>query len=260
MKKNKHISSNSEVRLPNIEKLVAFVRDSKNSDFYRDAWVGAGNFSELPAIFRADFLRVPLSKRRYKNDKALVKIIHSDGEMFLSEWSFEDIGKEKFGLSSNRPMVYLTNSHEAMEKSMWCYENNMVPLVGEKDPNVAMFAAGKYKIDSLIADAESLPKLMPYLEKLGKKLLSISILGDHFNTLSLTSYLNFAEKVRLVLCLPEVGSFAELYLNYDSKFKALPDVILEDMNGFLSVTKNKKLVTPIVRYKTDILADVASVY
>jgi hypothetical protein len=239
----------------NISKLIKSVRESAESGFYRDMWGNAEDFDELPLISRDDFLRIPLSKRRYKNDKALVKIVHTPEGPFLSEWSFEDIGREEFGLISARPMVYLTDSHEAMEKSMWCYENNMVPLVGEKDPNVAMFAAGKYKIDSLITDVESLAKFLPYLAKRGEKLSCISILGDSFDIGTLKQFLNFSDAVRLVLCLPETGVIATALLGDELQFKTVENSFIEKKDGFLVVTKLSNLVIPIIRYKTSIPAD-----
>ena len=119
-----------------------------------------------PKIFwREDFLDVPLSQRRYKDARSLIKIVHEGKRLFLSEWSFEDIGREPWGIPSARVLVYMTDPHEAIEKSMWCYENNMVPLIGEPDPDIAMFTASKYRIDSIIADTVSLPKLLPFLEQ-----------------------------------------------------------------------------------------------
>src|SRR3989344_5657769 len=97
-----------------IEKLVTWAREHRGSDFYKTHWKEKRDFKELPAVSRADFLRVPLSKRRYKDEKALVKIIHTPEGPFLSEWSFDDIGREPWGTPSKRPMVYLADPHEAL--------------------------------------------------------------------------------------------------------------------------------------------------
>lgn len=209
-------------------------------------------FSKLPTISRKNFLQTPLSKRRYKDARALVKIVHSDEGPFLSEWAFDDIGREPWGLPSTRPMVYLTDPHEAVEKSMWCYENNMLPLIGEKDPDIAMFAAGKYKIDSLIVDPLSLPKLLPYLKSRTEKFSSVSILVDSFDVSSLLPFIEYAENVRLVLSLPEVGGMAVAPLTETLHFRALPNCIIEESSGTLVVTKIAELVTPIIRYATTI--------
>jgi hypothetical protein len=230
--------------------LISGMSTHPEADFYRDHWGGKTGLENLPAVTREDFLRVPLSRRRYKNETSLVKIVREDARSFLSEWSFADIGKESFGLRSERPMVYMSDPYEAIEKSMWCYENGMVPLVGEKDADVAMFAASKYDIDSLITDAVALPKLRPYLEGRGR-LKSISVLGTVFDLRELASYVGFTETLRLVLSLPETGAFAEADYAQEPRFKALPGCMIE-RGETIVVSKVRLLVTPVIRYRTDI--------
>ncbi len=235
--------------------ISAFVDDvmkSGMSGFYREIWGRVANFDELPLVSRNDFLKVPLSKRRYKDEKALVKIVHTPEGPFLSEWSFDDIGQEPWGVPSKRPMVYLEDSHEALEKSMWCYENNMVPLIGERDADIAMFAAGKYRIDQLITDTASLPKLLPYLKRRGEKLMSLTVLGDSFDAPTLMPFSDFARTVRFVLRLPEVGAIAEAPLADKPVFRTVPNTFVESEDGTLVVTKLTRLITPVIRYRTDI--------
>lgn len=234
-----------------IDALIPRLFAAAESDFYRRIWGRSAAFDELPTVTRRDFLETPLSKRRYKNERSFVKIVHDGPEAFLSEWAFNDIGQEHFGLPSKRPMVYLEDSHEAIEKSMWCYENNMLPLVGEKDPDMAMFAGEKYHIDSLITDPVSLPKLRPFLERLAAPLESISILGTSFTSSALLPFAPYARSIRLVLCLPEVGAFAEAPLAETPRFQPLPECIVETAEHLI-VSKERALVTPIVRYRTDI--------
>ena len=233
-----------------INGLIMRVRDARGCAFYRDIWGGKREFAELPFITRKDFLRVPLSLRRYKNKRALVKIVHDARGAFLSEWGFTDIGKEEYGLPAKRPMVYMSNPHEAIEKSMWCYERGMVPLIGEKDPDIAMFAAGKYQVDSLITDVAALEKFKPYFQA-HERLSSISILGTSFDTDRLAEYAAYAETIRLVLALPEVGAFAHAALGPDIRFAPLPGCIIE-RDTTLIISKDSLLVTPIVRYRTTI--------
>lgn len=237
-----------------MEKLLAEVRTSSAADFYRKLWEPRTALSELPTISREDFLRVSLSKRRYKNERALVKVVHDPRGAFLSEWSFADIGRESFGLLSKRPLVYLTDPHEAIEKSMWCYERGMVPLIGEKDPDITMFAADKYMVDSLVTDAVALARLKPYFESHGR-LTSISVLGSAFDTAALAPYTAFADTFRLVLALPETGAFAEAPYAHDPRFKALPECVIERAET-LVVSKLRALVTPIIKYRTHIPAAV----
>lgn len=220
------------------------------SDFYRSRWAAERDFAKLPAVSREDFIRTPLSKRRYKEESSLVKIVHAE-QPFLSEWSFADIGTEGFGLPSTRPLVYMTDSYEAIEKSMWCYERGMVPLIGEKDPDIAMFAAGKYEVDSLITDPEALPKLRPYLE--AHRLQSISVISDSFDTNALAPFASLTDDMRLVLAIPEVGSFAIAPFAVRPRFEALENCAVEK-GETLIVSKLRFLITPIIRYRTDIPA------
>lgn len=240
-----------------IEKLVTWVREYPDSDFYKTHWRGERDFRTLPTVSCADFLHVPLSKRRYKKGRALTKIVHTPEGPFLSEWSFDDIGREPWGVPSKRPMVYLEDSHEALEKSMWCYENGMVPLIGERDADIAMFAAGKYQIDQLVTDPASLPKLSPYLNSRGEKLLSLTILGDSFDVPALMSFSDVAHTVRLVLRLPETGAIAEGSLTEHPIFRPTGGAFLEIEEGFLMATKTALLTTPVIRYRTGIKAKFA---
>lgn len=228
------------------------VRNNPSSSFYAERWGGEEEFARLPVVCRADFERVPLSKRRYKNEKGLVKIVHGDAKMFMSEWSFLDIQAESFGVVSARPLVYMHSPHEAIEKSMWCYEQNMVPLIGEKNLEVVTYAAEKYKVDSLITDVVSLAKLEPYL-KSRSPLDAISVLGESFVPQELMRYTSYARRIRLVLSLPETGAFAEAALSSSLVWEPLPNCIVENTDTVL-VTKIRDLVTPIIRYKTNILS------
>lgn len=234
-----------------MNKLIDSIYTSEESDFYRILWNGEREFAKLPEISRKDFLRTPLSKRRYKNEKALVKIVHDADSMFFSEWSFADIARETYGLLAKRPMVYLSDPHEAIEKSMWCYERKTLPLIGEKDPDIAMFAAERYKIDSLISDATALPKLLPYLDKRAEPLTALNIIGDGFQAADLMRFKPYAKQVRLLLALPETGAFADAELAPTPRFKALSGcTIVKD--GTLIISKKALLVTPIIRYRTAI--------
>lgn len=217
------------------------------ASMYRKQWGAARNFAELPVIDAQTIASVPLGERRYKKG-AFVKIV-SGGVPFLSEWSVDDIGKEEFGVLSRRPMVYMSNAHEALEKALWCYERGMVPLIGEKDPALAWVTAERYEADSLITDESALARLQPYIKK-DYRLESISILGSAF-TPDIRSHALLAKRVRLVLALPVTGAFAEAELTQEPQFTALSGCILEH-GKTLVVSKEALLVTPIIRFDTGI--------
>lgn len=231
--------------------LIRAVADSPDSSFYSDVWGTARDFSELPTVARADFQRVPLSKRRYKKEKGLVKIVHDERGAFLSEWSFRDIARERFGVVSDRPFVYMSDPHEAIEKSMWCYEQNMLPLIGEKDPVIATYAASRYRVDSLITDATALAALAPYLEHRTDPLEAITVVGAFFPLAELLPLRSYAKAVRLVLSFPETGAFAEAALDERPAFRAFDDCIVEKRETII-VSKIAHLVTPIIRFQTSV--------
>ena len=235
-----------------VERLIGFVRAHSQASFYRNVWGKAHVFEELPTISRDDISRTPPSERRYKNERGLVKIVQDTANPFSSEWSLEDIGKEVYGVISKRPMVYFADACEALEKSLWCYTHDMLPLIGELDPDLATFSATKYDIDSLITDTESLLKLSKYLESLKKPLTGITVIGDVFKPQDILPFTRFASRIRLLLALPEVGGFADAELSMHPTFNLLPNCIVEEEESFVVVTKLTALVTPIIRYRTHI--------
>ncbi|MBI5457475.1 hypothetical protein HY971_01995 [Candidatus Kaiserbacteria bacterium] len=230
-----------------IQSFVERVR-AHDTEFYRDHWGTAQAFGELPPVSREDFRRVPLSKRRYKNGKAMVKVIRDANGPFLSEWAADDIREELYSVPSKRPMVYLSNAHESLEKGAWCRLNGMPSLVGEREPEVAAIEAERFRIDSLITDSTNLPKLRSYLEGRKEKLATISVLDTTFDIPTLRTFDAFAHTVRLVLALPEVGAFAESTPDAYPRFRVMPNCIVEQ-NGQALVTKLSDLVTPVIRYR-----------
>lgn len=236
---------------PSIDALIVAV-STHQTEWYRTLWGATTDFALLPLVRRADFLRTALSKRRYKDEKALVKIVHTPQGPFLSEWAFEDISQEPWGVVSERPFVYMTDPHSAIEKSMWCYEQNRVPLIGEKNPDIAAISAKKYQVDSLIADPVSVMKLLPYLQGRAHKLASLTLVADTFDPGELTSLAAYADEVRLVLALPETGVLGVATLAEPSVFIPPKNVFVECVNGELVFTKTVLLVTPVIRYATGI--------
>jgi hypothetical protein len=85
-----------------------------------------------------------------------------------------------------------------------------------------------------------------------EKLEYLTILGDVFDASALEPYSAIAQNIRLVLRLPETGAIAESPLTGALKFHAVSGVIVESVKGSLVVTKQAQLITPIIRYRTDI--------
>jgi hypothetical protein len=238
-----------------LEELFSFVRDHPTADFYRSAVSDAQRLEDVPLTSREMFAGTPLSSRRYKEVKSLQKIARLNDIPFISEWDFEDISKEAYGETAARPMVYMSNAHEALEKSMWCYGRGVVPLAGETDPALAIYAASKYRIDGLITDPAALSRIAPHMPERTEPLGSITLIADSFDVRSLMRFAPLAQRVRLVLALPETGAFAQAELSASPVFKPVPDCLIERQGNAVVVTKFAQLVTPIIRYKVDIQPD-----
>ena len=237
-----------------ILELVRSVRENPSSGFYRELWRGQERFESLPVVSRTDFIRVPLSKRRYKNAMGMVKIVGAGEYAFLSESSFEDLAAEALAPHSRRPMVYMSDPYEAIEKAMWCYEHGMTPLIGEKDPELAMYAAGRYRIDSLITDQEAIMKFGRFFQTLSRPLDSITVIGSAFAPRALMPFSQHTSTFRLVLSLPETGPFAQATLSEHPVFSALDHAFIEHDGGVI-LTKNAGYPTPIIRYRTGVASD-----
>ncbi len=234
-----------------LESLLALVR-AHSSTFYRDRWGSAESFNTLPTVSRADFINSTLPERRYKDARSLVKLVHTPAGSFLSEWAFEDIACEHYGQVGRRPMVYMSDPHETIEKSMWCYERGVVPLAAEKGPELAAFTAHAYAVDSLLTDATAVFKLLPHIASL-MPLSSITIFGDSFDVPELLALQPLARSVTLLWRYPETGALAEAPLSLTPVFSAVPGVILEEQESVVA-TKVGVLVTPIIRYQSTLPA------
>ncbi len=232
-----------------VASLLASVHSHREADFYRLLWGTTQTFAEIPVVTRRELASTPLSRRSYAQGKSIVKIVRSEHDMFLSEWRFADIALEDWHIVTERPMVYMSDPHEAIEKSLWCYAHAMVPLIGEANVEVARYAAQLCMIDSLVADSDSLHALEPYLLSRNEPLERITIIGTTFDKERLASFALYARTIRLVLSLPETGAFAEASLT-DPSFSPLPSCLIEDVGGSIILTKTRQLVTPIIRYDT----------
>ncbi len=234
---------------------IESIRTSALSDFYREHWGASREFSTLPFLTRGTLRATPLSSRRYTDESGLAKVVSMTDGRFLSEWAFKDIAAEEWGVASARPMVYLSNPYEALEKALWCRSHGMVPLIGERIPEVAQVSAAAYQVDSLIADERTITQMLPFLSSLSEPLAAITVIGEQFDRSRLFSYARFTRRLRLVLALPETGVIASAGLE-SGAFSLAPGVIAESIDGELVVTKDAMLVTPIVRLRTDIRAAV----
>ncbi len=238
-----------------LEKIIAETAVHETADVYRTLWGDARSLSQMPIVAGDDLFSGALARRRYRSARSLVKIVRGPSGVFLSEWAYEDIRGEPYGLLSKRPMVYFSDTQEAIEKSLWCYEQGMVTLIGEvHNAAIAHEMARIYRIDSLIADTRSLELLRPALQALSEPLASLSIVDTMFAPEELSWTLRYAREIRLVLALPETGVLASAPLTQKPLFAASAHTRIEVVEGRLVASKAIPLVTPIIRYDTGIRA------
>jgi hypothetical protein len=88
-----------------------------------------------------------------------------------------DLAREEWGAGVARPWVHMADSHEALEKALWCYERGMVPIVTELDPSLALAVAERWKAESLMCDVESLRSVAA---RLPQSVRTISVFGAIF--------------------------------------------------------------------------------
>ncbi|OGZ45135.1 MAG: hypothetical protein A2756_03365 [Candidatus Ryanbacteria bacterium RIFCSPHIGHO2_01_FULL_48_27] len=238
--------------------LIENICSSDASDFYRLRWGSKKEFNELPFLAVDDLIRTPFSKRRYRTQKGLVKIIRRNGSPFFIQRSHTDIGEENYGSPCERPTILFTDNGDALEKSLWFYEHFILPLLGRcQNMAVAAHSAAWYGTDAIVSDADTLQKFLPQLKKIydSTHIRTLTLIEKTFPPSTMKWGMLF-QVVRILAGLPECGAFAEKCPESGMKpfFHADKNSLLEVHDGYLVVTKLLPLVTPIIRYKTELRA------
>lgn len=241
--------------------LIELVGESPRSDFYRLRWGGRRAFSDLPSIGPEDLSSTPLRGRAYTEGPELVKIIKRADAPFLMARGTDDVRAEPYGEACARPLVLMTDSHDALEKILWFYEHDILPLGGEiKNLPVAAHTAARYGIDALVTDTGMLARFLPELEKAYAvaKVASLTLIGERFSDADMEAFLPRFPRLRLLLGLSEAGAFAEACaeaLNAETlRFHAEAGSVLELVEHEIVLTKLSLRPTPIIRYRTGIFA------
>lgn len=228
-----------------LEKLITSIH-AHETPFYRDFWGDAVSYDALPYLTRAHIATTSHTERRYSTEKSITKIVSSP-EPFLFEVALTSLRAERFGVRSKRPLVYFQDFHEAFEKSVWCYENDMTPLIAEKNERAATLGAEAYSCDSIICDQASLFLLEPFVTK-HPGLVSVSVVDSDFNVTRLQSLQQ--QHMRLVLALPETGVIAEA--GVDGVFLRVSGRSIELKGSRLIFSHEELRMTPLIRYDTEL--------
>lgn len=244
-----------------LRQLLEEVMSSSNSSLYRDHYLKHGvspedvsrfPLEDIPPISWKTLRDTPLHGRVYSDESSIVKIVRRKGDVAFFARTLSDIEEESFGTVVNRPLVAFTSLFEGIEKSLWVYQQNRLPLIAEERLGLTLLTAKKYAIDSIVGDTHSINALLPELEREYdlSHIRHINVVDTVFCLEKITASCPKAT-VYMLLALPETGGIArvcpESVEGEDSVFHTLPNVLLEPgEDAFL--TKLSLLPTPIIRY------------
>lgn len=188
------------------------------------------------------------------------KIVRADPP-FLVPRRLADIGKENFGVPCERPLVLLADPQEALEKSLWFYAHNILPLVGEANNlAVTVFSARTYGVDAIVSELPIIAEFLPRLETeydLGR-IVSLTLIGRRFSYQDLAPFFREGRALRALVALPDTGAFAESCRARLAAGELVfhPDATSElDIDaGMLVVSKTSDLLRPVVLQRTTLAA------
>ncbi len=249
-----------------IEQFAHKVADSKDSDFYYNHFTKKKGSEHVPKSLEHipymtfDVLtETPLERRLYKDIRMMGKLVYRDKKVLLMTRTMEDIEKESYGVLCKRPLVLFKNRHEGIEKSIWFYEKNILPLISETNHTITSTLAAQYKIDAILGDTESIVRCTPILEKQYgvDEIQHIGIVDTYFNLSFLRTHFPHAT-LKCTLALPEVGTIGHMcrksYLDVDTRPVFHPDPLsyVEIIDGEIVISRLVDLPTPIIRYRTEL--------
>jgi hypothetical protein len=257
-------------KLKKLNEVILNIKSADNLFFYNKIALDLNSETDVLRVFKdlptTDYLKLSasdLGERLYRKGELtgkFVKVIRNYKTPFLVQRNLSDIQQENYGIACMRPQVLLSDSHDALEKSLWFYENNILPLIGEPNNlDVSAFSAKKYGIDFLLTNPEMIGSYWPILrEEVDVTKIKVNLLSSSFDANTLKKLLPEASSLQLILALPEVGAFAHSCPEQLKKGRLFfhPDKnsVLEILNNYLIVTKIIFMPTPIIRYQTTIRA------
>lgn len=254
-----------------LQKLLYTVLTSTKSSFYRDHYnnqftlrdaenfLEKGDIKKIPMLTWKEIQSCHFKERSYIDGQILVKIIHRYSTPFLFARSLGDIGAEDYGVIGERPLMLFEYCHEGIEKGLWIYERNILPLVREENLDITGMLVQKYRVDSILAESNMLFTFVPYLKRhyTLPAILHLTVIDHTFDAEFLRNTFSNA-KLYLRLGLSETGVFGIPCIHErgrkDILFHPEKNSIVEIQDSELIVTRLTEFPTPIIRYKTGITA------
>ncbi len=266
---NRLLSLTHKKKSAKLNQLIQTIADSKESNFYKNIWGNACvkndkiDFGSLPTISAKDIMKCKFDERIYIKRGLFVKIVYKNNAPFLVARTRNDIKKEEYGeIMYERPLVFFLSSHESIEKSLWLYSKNILPLIAEDNIITTSMSAGRYEIDSIVGDVESIKKIrtegFKYFNY--KNIINVTVIDSCFVEYDINSLKNSFPNAlfQLIFSLPDTGSLGQVCKeNTDGAtiFHSTENTIIEiSKNGYVVATRLIMLPTPIIKYKTEIKA------
>ena len=237
--------------------LVDSTRLSKRSSFYRTIWGGGG---PIP-IDRSKFEDTPLAGRLYRSPKGFTRIVHGPSP-FLILRGLDDLRSEPLNSSCKRPLVLFLDSGESIEKSLWFYEHDVVPIAGEHSaPEATVLGIRQLGVDAIIADLAMARMFTRSSSPDFLREIPLTLCERHVAPDAVLELMATYKSLQVVLTSPETGAFAvscpSLITDGACLFHVTRTSIVE-FNGVLRITRLLELPTPIIRYESGFFAKPAT--
>lgn len=252
--------------LANLKPLLKFIV-SAEADFYRKKYSEAGitvseqwlndlteeKFKFIPVVTKKEIALAPYRSRLYEEKSGVNKLINCEeaGRYFLVHRTLEEIGQDDLPFKGERPMVLLNDIYEAIERCLFFYEKNILPLIGEiYNPAVVTATARQYNVDNLFIDHASIVNFRDALLKLNLPLKSVTVIDSAFEKSDFDWPQNI--KLNFVISLPETGRIAyacpEAIAERKFVFHPYGDVHIEP--GLAVISSARLKACPIIRYQS----------
>lgn len=212
------------------------------------------NLSELPSLSWKKLSVTPLQERTCsgKTPPTHATLVEKEGIRAWILRTATSIAQEAYGIEdSERPCIAFPHRTESMEKALWFYENNILPLVSSANPILTKVHMEKYKCDSFVGSFKTL--------SMHTTLLPLSITHIHIidSTVDVAVLKSLKGKymVSCTLALPEFGTLGKLDMDNFSEshlsFEIHKTAHIEWGESALA-TKLLPLPTPMLRYETSL--------
>ena len=93
-------------------------------------------------------------------ERAFMKVVYEGDVPRLLARTRKDIEEADCGrIMYQRPLVFFGSAQESVEKGLWLYTKNILPLIAEEHVDITCMAAARYGIDAILGDIASLKKM-----------------------------------------------------------------------------------------------------